>query len=331
MKMLPTLNYEGFNLLLLEEVKALLQAHAITATVALRMSETECLEKIQKHGTDRGGFSGNRMWPYNAETGLLLRHDEVVIATIEEDIRRGEIDADYSHSFKKIAIIDSPVLLIYDLSCLEPVYLKQYTLKSGKHWQDALLAIIPINKLTRIEGWFEEQEGLWYRQAVSKIKRGKIAEIGVWQGRSLSFIGSVCQQNQNQLYAIDHWSGSDDQYNDAYRNQLETRDIKNIFRKNMSTRGIPVECVDHPSQHAAQQFAQQSLDMVFLDGSHDYASVKQDIMLWFPLVRHGGTLAGHDFKEKHQGLIQAVTECGKIFNVNIQRGPGSIWYFIKNG
>lgn len=37
------------------------------------------------------------------------------------------------------------------------------------------------------------------------------------------------------------------------------------------------------------------LDFVYIDGDHDYIAIKKDIMAWWPLVRSGGILAGHDY------------------------------------
>ena len=34
---------------------------------------------------------------------------------------------------------------------------------------------------------------------------------------------------------------------------------------------------------------------VYIDGAHDQASVKANLEAWWPLVRPGGIMAGHDF------------------------------------
>jgi hypothetical protein len=53
------------------------------------------------------------------------------------------------------------------------------------------------------------------------------------------------------------------------------------------------------SSIAAETFELQSriqfLDFVYLDGDHDYAPFCQDLLLWYPLIKPGGILAGHDF------------------------------------
>src|SRR5690606_817074 len=51
-----------------------------------------------------------------------------------------------------------------------------------------------------------------------------------------------------------------------------------------------------------------NVDLVFIDALHDYESVKQDIRLWWPKVRIGGMIAGHDFNHKWPGVERAVAE-----------------------
>ena len=36
------------------------------------------------------------------------------------------------------------------------------------------------------------------------------------------------------------------------------------------------------------------LDFVYIDGDHNYEAVKQDIKLWYPKIKNGGVLGGHD-------------------------------------
>jgi hypothetical protein len=38
-----------------------------------------------------------------------------------------------------------------------------------------------------------------------------------------------------------------------------------------------------------------SLDYVYVDARHDYCGVKEDLEAWWPKLRRGGILAGHDY------------------------------------
>jgi FkbM family methyltransferase len=49
------------------------------------------------------------------------------------------------------------------------------------------------------------------------------------------------------------------------------------------------------SREASEVIPRHSLDFVYLDGRHDYASVLEDIADWWDKVRPGGILCGHDY------------------------------------
>jgi len=53
------------------------------------------------------------------------------------------------------------------------------------------------------------------------------------------------------------------------------------------------------SAHAFERFIGRGtkFDMVFIDGSHDYAHVAGDISMYRQLLRPNGILCGHDFNE----------------------------------
>lgn len=61
---------------------------------------------------------------------------------------------------------------------------------------------------------------------------------------------------------------------------------------------------------AAAEQSDGFLDMVFIDGAHDYASVAADIAAWWPKVRPGGLLTGHDYKRRgyKNDVVRAVDE-----------------------
>ncbi|KAH3766052.1 WD repeat domain 60 [Pelomyxa schiedti] len=49
------------------------------------------------------------------------------------------------------------------------------------------------------------------------------------------------------------------------------------------------------SEQAAKLIPDDSLSFVYIDARHDYSSVLQDLSLWYPKLKRGGVLAGHDF------------------------------------
>jgi hypothetical protein len=67
------------------------------------------------------------------------------------------------------------------------------------------------------------------------------------------------------------------------------------------------------STEAAAAIDPGSLDFVYIDARHDHDSVLEDLAAWFPLVRPGGVIAGHDYingvrAEGEFGVRRAVDE-----------------------
>lgn len=74
--------------------------------------------------------------------------------------------------------------------------------------------------------------------------------------------------------------------------------------------------IEAPSIKAAKLFDDNSLDLVYIDASHKYADVKDDIVAWAPKVTGRGILAGHDYRHgDNPGVAKAVDEL--IKNVNV--------------
>ena len=67
------------------------------------------------------------------------------------------------------------------------------------------------------------------------------------------------------------------------------------------------------SQEAAPLFRAGQLDFVYIDAQHHYEAARDDIETWYPKVRKGGILAGHDYLEGEReagyfGVKRAVDE-----------------------
>lgn len=71
------------------------------------------------------------------------------------------------------------------------------------------------------------------------------------------------------------------------------------------------------SVNAAREMPDGSFTFVYVDASHDYKSVKADLEAWYPKVRPGGILAGHDIHMEE--VRRAVDELCKEHNLELVR------------
>lgn len=148
--------------------------------------------------------------------------------------------------------------------------------------------------------------------------RHKIAEVGSYKGCT----ARVMADNTNgKVYCIDTFAGS---VGEADMARLLAENGPNWLydtcRNNLSGLGNVI-IMRMDSIAAAKELSQGHVfDMIFLDASHDYDSVKADLLAWMPLLRPGGLLCGHD--RQWDGVAKAIDELVPDHRV----GVGAIWY-----
>ncbi|WP_433932871.1 class I SAM-dependent methyltransferase [Sorangium cellulosum] len=320
------LPYIGRNLLFLEEVLDELEARGITGPLLFRASETDKLARLLEHGTDRAGYPGERPWTDGPDQGRPIRHEDVIFATTADEIRRGERDPERSTSLKKFAVIERPLFVAHDARCFVKLCDRQYEYRDPARKPAALLALFPVTRLDPIQGWFSEEAGLAYRALVRSLRGGAMVEVGSWKGLSTGYVGRLAASNGVALHCVDAWEGSSDEYAARYRAMLAAEDVPGVFRANLEALGIRPSVHRLASTEAAARFADASLDLVFLDGSHDRAAVIADIEAWWPKLKPGGVLAGHDHNERHAGVMEAVARFTALAGRAVEVGGGSVWW-----
>lgn len=64
------------------------------------------------------------------------------------------------------------------------------------------------------------------------------------------------------------------------------------------------------STEAAKKFEKESIDFIYIDARHDYCGVKEDIEHYWPILKPGGIMAGHDYNENSEIRGQDWGLCG---------------------
>jgi predicted O-methyltransferase YrrM len=143
------------------------------------------------------------------------------------------------------------------------------------------------------EAWFTYPT--LYSEMVNYFpENSHFVEVGTWKGMSAAYMAvEIINSGKNIKFdCVDIWEYVKNLQNDIDKN-LYTN-LYNIFLNNIS----PVKHIINPikalSSDAANQYADESLDFVFIDAAHDYKSVKNDITAWYPKIKKTGIIAGHD-------------------------------------
>jgi hypothetical protein len=127
---------------------------------------------------------------------------------------------------------------------------------------------------------------------LNELSFGYGVEVGTFKGE---FSKQILNNWNGTLYMVDVWRGLDESYEDSsnhkyFNNDTYSDTIQNII--GFEDRAIMIRSTSELASHI---FANDSLDFVYIDANHAYDFVKNDIEYWYPKIKKGGYLLGHDY------------------------------------
>ena len=176
-----------------------------------------------------------------------------------------------------------------------------------------------MNKKGKIRRWD------WLSEQVRKHGFTKGAEIGCAKGGTTSYL--LHNLPSLHLIAVDLWEFRSEVYEEreySIRCKEDQKTVFNIFKKVVNLYKKRLTILRGVSWEMAEQVPDESLDFIFIDADHGYESVKKDILAWFPKVKKGGLISGHDINLP--GVYQAVQE---LIQDSKAAGYDNIWYTWK--
>lgn len=166
-----------------------------------------------------------------------------------------------------------------------------------------------LQAVAKIKGWLSTGEAeLLYD--VAHDAKGPIVEIGSCYGRSTAALALGSMQGSYQpVYAVDSFIGVDPKDRPASDgdNPGWACSSPELLRSNLDAAGVNglVTIVPKKSADAADDVP-DGVDVLFIDGAHDFDSVINDIALYAPKVRIGGRVVLHDATLKDKGVLDAL-------------------------
>jgi len=121
-----------------------------------------------------------------------------------------------------------------------------------------------------------------------------VCEVGVQKGFFSKLI-LECIPSIEKLYLIDIWERQSN-YNDRanVNNDIQESYYQETLH-NIHPWKDKVTILRGRSSIMCHEIPNDSLDWVFIDARHDYLGCKEDIECYYPKVKRGGIVSGHDY------------------------------------
>lgn len=161
-----------------------------------------------------------------------------------------------------------------------------------------------------LQGWFPlgNQKGLIKILEMGLKDDIKVLEIGSWKGLSSSIIAKVIKAKNGCLFSVDTFEGSEGV--DFHKLESKKKDILHTYICNMKY--FQLDEIAKPmkmySFEAADILADDEFDIIFIDASHTYENVKNDIKSFLPKLKKGGIICGDDCEDYYKNLPSEIIE-----------------------
>lgn len=184
-----------------------------------------------------------------------------------------------------------------------------------------------------IPGWFNYSET--YDIVVDQIADdGVIIEIGSFLGRSTHYLATALYnagKEDVKIYCVDTFEGSTE-----HASIKLPKDFSSIFKDNLQFfigRNMVIPCQGRSdSEEILNQFKDESVDYIMVDGAHEYDAVEDDIINWWPKLKPTGVMVGDDYALN--SVAEAVKSgLGKMQrnNYGVNQGHEQTWHCAKDG
>lgn len=153
-----------------------------------------------------------------------------------------------------------------------------------------------------------------------------VCELGVYKGDHFE---EMIKHNPKLAVAVDAWkdSGVHPRKYDDYT-QKEFDEQYQFFKDRVADKRF-VRIVRADTRKAASLFLDNFFDFVYIDADHTFEACYSDIITWYPKVKPGKFLVGHDYRRGF-GVPAAVDKFIEENNLELIFLPPSIWAVVKN-
>ena len=170
-------------------------------------------------------------------------------------------------------------------------------------------------------------------ELLKRLPEGEVrgAEVGVFSGRMSKLL---LERPDLCLMMVDSWEGFGAAYGEksdwhARLTQKQQDDYMKAAIRNTQFADNRRLVLRERSLDVAASCEPNSLDFVFLDADHSQEAVRADIAAWWPAVKGGGLLGGHDYCDEFPGVQIEVDDFARKHGLSVHTGADNTWFLKK--
>lgn len=140
---------------------------------------------------------------------------------------------------------------------------------------------------------------------------------------------------------VDHWTPHKPD-SEAYRWGINNDDVCPVqtadevkasyaAAKSVQTRYSARAEIWHMDSLSAARLMPDPVDFVFIDADHRYGPVLDDCCAWWPKVKPGGWIGGHDYGQHETGpeVVRAVDHFASMHGLQVETDAFFTWFCRK--
>ncbi|MDQ3635208.1 MAG: class I SAM-dependent methyltransferase [Acidobacteriota bacterium] len=156
---------------------------------------------------------------------------------------------------------------------------------------------------------------------ISAARPRIFVELGTFYGTSyFAFCQAVKTLNlDTKCYAVDTWKG------DEHAGKIDNETLSNLETHNQAHYADFSRLLQTTFDNARENFADNSVDLLHIDGFHTYEAIRHDFQTWLPKMSELGIILFHDVnvREKDFGVWKFWDElCAEYKNFTFLHGHG---------
>ena len=128
------------------------------------------------------------------------------------------------------------------------------------------------------------------------LKKHNLYNIGILIGVKKGEFAKMLLSNwtPKHLYLIDPWDDISIYDNNLHKTiKFHNEDFFDCCENLKEYQNVSY--IKEFSHYAFSKFEDNSIDFIYIDGNHNYNSVKRDLEIWYPKLKRNGIIAGDDY------------------------------------